>query len=205
MSLFFKNYLFTKIRSFLKAYSSVVERTAHNGFVVGSNPTKLIIFFVIIKMKLKLKNFNYLKTANYLYNYKLAFFFQGINLKASPWTIIEHNFSKKKLRYYKLNNSITSFCLKNSIFKNVITLINSTNFLINFENNYNLNNLFHKLLTLDSLFYLLLVRLNNKLYVVNKQFFFINLNYKLTIKKFVLSLAKLSKILLNNIKKISSK
>ena len=26
-----------------KAYSSVVERTAHNGFVVGSNPTKLIL------------------------------------------------------------------------------------------------------------------------------------------------------------------
>lgn len=24
----------------VKAYSSVVERTAHNGFVVGSNPTK---------------------------------------------------------------------------------------------------------------------------------------------------------------------
>jgi len=157
-------------------------------------------------MKLKLKNFNYLKTASYLYNYKLAFFFQGINLKASPWLNIEHNFSKKKLRYYKLNNSITSFCLKNSIFKNLITLINSTNFLINFENNdNNLNNLFHKLLTLDSFFYLLLVKLNNKFYVLNKHFFFINLNYKLTIKKFVLSLTKLSKILLNNIKKFSSK
>jgi hypothetical protein len=27
---------------FLKAYSSVVERTAHNGFVVGSNPARPI-------------------------------------------------------------------------------------------------------------------------------------------------------------------
>ena len=26
-----------------KAYSSGVERTAHNGFVVGSTPTKLIL------------------------------------------------------------------------------------------------------------------------------------------------------------------
>ena len=32
-----KSYLKLKI---YKAYSSEVERTAHNGFVVGSNPTK---------------------------------------------------------------------------------------------------------------------------------------------------------------------
>lgn len=28
-----------------KAYSSGVERTAHNGLVVGSNPTKLNLIF----------------------------------------------------------------------------------------------------------------------------------------------------------------
>ena len=29
---------------FKKAYSSVVERAAHNGFVVGSNPTRPMIY-----------------------------------------------------------------------------------------------------------------------------------------------------------------
>ena len=28
-----------------KAYSSVVERAAHNGFVVGSNPTRPMIYY----------------------------------------------------------------------------------------------------------------------------------------------------------------
>lgn len=37
----FKNYLNVFKHFFIKAYSSMVERTAHNGLVVGSNPTKL--------------------------------------------------------------------------------------------------------------------------------------------------------------------
>lgn len=33
--------IFLIVETVKKAYSSVVERTAHNGLVVGSNPTKL--------------------------------------------------------------------------------------------------------------------------------------------------------------------
>ena len=39
LKLIFLIYLYNKV--YKKAYSSVVERTAHNGLVVGSTPTEL--------------------------------------------------------------------------------------------------------------------------------------------------------------------
>jgi hypothetical protein len=44
----------------------LVERTAHNGFVVGSNPTKPILINTIIKMQLNLKNYQISQTKKYL-------------------------------------------------------------------------------------------------------------------------------------------
>ena len=41
-----------------KAYSSVVERTAHNGFVVGSNPTKPILILFEWSLTPKITRFS---------------------------------------------------------------------------------------------------------------------------------------------------
>ena len=52
---------------FIKAYSSVVERSAHNGFVVGSNPAgPILVFFKKLTIKLyKVHGFQFKKLPNF--------------------------------------------------------------------------------------------------------------------------------------------
>ena len=153
-------------------------------------------------MKLKLKKFNALKTMSYFYSHRLLFFFQGVNLKAKSWLKIEQSLYKKSLNYFKLKNSVVCFNLKNSIFRNLIPLINSTNFIMNIDLLKSLNINLNKLTKLDSVFYLTLVKLNNKLYSFSNNFKMVDLNYKKTMDRFVFLLLKLSKFFLLNIKKI---
>jgi hypothetical protein len=153
-------------------------------------------------MKLKLKKFNALKTMSYFYSHRLTFFFQGVNLKAKSWLKIEQSLFKKNLNYFKLKNSVVCLNLKNSIFKNIIPLINSTNFIMNIYPSKLLNINLNKLIKLDSFFYLTLVKLNNKLYFFNKDLKIVNFNYKKTMESFVFLLLKISKFFVRNIKKI---
>lgn len=189
----------------------MVERTAHNGFVVGSNPTKpikyilikILLYIYINKMKLKLKEFNALKIANHLYNHRLIFFFQGVNLKTKSWINIEQYFNEKKLKYYQLNNSIAGLYLKNSIFKNITPLINNNNFFVFIDSRIKSNFNSKHFLNLDSGFYALLTKFNNNFYFLNKKFFTAGLNYNILIKKFTFLLLRNSTMPIKSLKKIS--
>jgi hypothetical protein len=79
----------------------VVERTAHNGLVVGSNPTKPNKNIIITKnhMKLNIKNYKINKTKNYIKNHNLFFFINGINLKSSELDFYRTTFKKMQIFY----------------------------------------------------------------------------------------------------------
>jgi len=155
-------------------------------------------------MRLILKEFNALKIVNYLYTHRLIFFFQGVNLKTKSWVKIEQCFYKKKLTYYQLNNAMSSIYFKNSVFKNILASINSTNFFIHIEPTVLPKpNYFKQILDLDSLFYLLFIKLNNKIYYINNKTYEVSLNYKTLLKNFTFLLSKSSTIPITYFKKIS--
>ena len=70
-----------------KAYSSAVERIAHNGLVVGSIPTEPILLLYILKllttMELNFKNHKITKTKMYLKKSSLFFLFDGVYRKSN--------------------------------------------------------------------------------------------------------------------------
>ena len=68
-------YISHKIKNLLltvQAYSLEVERTAHNGFVVGSSPTKPSQQ----EMDFNLKTYKYFRIKRYLKEINFFFFFQ---------------------------------------------------------------------------------------------------------------------------------
>ena len=101
-----------------KAYSSEVERTAHNGFVVGSNPAKPIEF------KMNLKNFKTNKIKYLLKTKKLIYICSYKITKTKDWKLLEQNFINHDLKYYKVSNNILIKVLQKSVFKTMIPLIN---------------------------------------------------------------------------------
>jgi hypothetical protein len=156
----------------------VVERTAHNGFVVGSNPTKLIFYFINF-MKLNSKIYKINKTKNLTKTNSLFFIYNGINQKATDWINVEQKLININFKYYKVFNKVALKTFENSIFKNSKFTINSTTFFIkpslndiNLKKHILINN-FESLL-----FKLLAIKLNNKIYSIKQ----LNKTYSMTYK-----------------------
>jgi hypothetical protein len=139
----------------------VVERTAHNGLVVGSNPTKPKIF-----MKFNSKNHKILKTENYLKNNNLFFFFSGINQNSNNWIKTEQGLKNMNFSYYKIFNRTSTKIFNNSIYKNNKFTINGIIFFI--KPSYNDFQLSKKnILNLEK-FIFLAFKLNNRIYSANQ-------------------------------------
>lgn len=153
-------YIFHKIKNwFLKdeAYSSKVERTAHNGFVVGSSPTKPKQKW----MGFNLKTYKRLKIRHYFKKINLFFFFHGTCLNNANWVKVEQLLNEKELRYLRIMNTLLVAILKHSIFKNLTVLIHGPILLLHINN---AKSIIKKLNSINLWVSLLCLKLNNKIY-----------------------------------------
>ena len=145
----------------------MVERAAHNGFVVGSNPARPILKLLTFRhkrMDFNLKNYQIFKLKKYLKKNDFFFLFHSAKLSLNKWTSIEQNLKKLKLEYYKPLNRTTSKIFKSSIFENFSSIIGGFVLFVNSSNKNNELNLKHITKTLKPNFVLISVKLNNKIY-----------------------------------------
>jgi hypothetical protein len=156
----------------------MVERTAHNGFVVGSIPTKLKF------MELKLKNYKRIKIKKILKKIKMIFLFHSINENSKKWTLIEQNLFKNKFNYYKMNKSLSNLILKDSIFFNLVKLINGPILALHLNFFFEKKNLVKKIFDTNnnSNLYMLCLIFKNKFYHIKSLFNMIKFKFKYNIK-----------------------
>ena len=100
----------------------------------------------------------------YFKNNNFFFLFHSAKLNLNQWTITEQNLKKLKLNYYKTLNGTTLKTLKNSIFRNVSSVISS--FVVFIDPKFKTTEFDLDLLTktLKSSFSLISLKLNNKIY-----------------------------------------
>ena len=161
----------------------MAECTAHNGFVVGSIPTKPNTFYIF--MKFELKSYKVLKIKYYLKQNNFFFFFAIASLNLKNWVLIEQALKKSNLKYYRLINTITKKLLKKSIYKNYCLIINS---LTMFVNSKQITTELKNWINLENFLSLLCVKLNNKMYSVAQLKTLNSLDYKINISLFFQSL-----------------
>lgn len=118
-------------------------------------------------MELNSKEYNTLKTRNYLKVTELIFFFNGVTKKASEWIKTEQSLKSMNFNYYKVLNKTTKYTLKNSLLNNASPLVNGTTFFIKPIKSKQLSKqaLLSKMEPLQ--FTLLGIKLNNKIYSAN--------------------------------------
>lgn len=150
----------------------MVERTAHNGLVVGSNPTKPKKIYLV---KFTSKDYKIKKTQNYLKTTNLFFIFNGINQNSINWIKTEQELKKINFNYYKIFNKTSTKIFKNSIYKNITPTINSITFFIKpiLKNNIIKKKMFFNMET----FFFLALKMNNKIYSSNQVKYINSLNY----------------------------
>jgi len=112
-------------------------------------------------MDFNLKTYKHLKIKHYFKTVNFFFFFYGTSLKNKNWTKIEQKLVSHELRYFRIFNKLLVNTLKNSIFKNVVTLIHGPIIILNSKNS---TLTFKEMETVNSLIGLLGFRLNNKIY-----------------------------------------
>jgi hypothetical protein len=132
-------------------------------------------------MKLNLKNYQILKTKQYLKENNFIFFSIGANQSAQNWITTEQGLHKLKLNYHKIYNNIAIKVTKKSIYKNSLNMISSTFFFIKPSGNQLLN----KKILINELnsvrFNLLAVKLNKKVYSISQTKSMSSFNYKTNI------------------------
>ena len=115
-------------------------------------------------MDFNLKDYQIFKLKKYFKNNNFFFLFHSAKLNLNQWTITEQNLKKLKLNYYKTLNGTTLKTLKNSIFRNVSSVISS--FVVFIDPKFKTTEFDLDLLTktLKSSFSLISLKLNNKIY-----------------------------------------
>jgi hypothetical protein len=141
-------------------------------------------------MDFNLKKYRILKTKKQLKNSELIFIFHSAKIKANKWITVEKQLKKLKLKYNQIYNKTTAKTLKNSIYKNMNQLISSVILLVTTA--YKSTHVNIKVLNkeLESLFVLLFLKLNNKIYTQTQFKKLDSLSYKQTVLKFNTSLEK---------------
>lgn len=178
----------------------MVERTAHNGFVVGSNPAKpnysqpKATLVLIKKMKFELKSYKLQKTKSYFKEKPLFFMFNVSNLNSKSWLKTEQVFFNYNLKYYKVYNTLSKKFLEKSIFKNTAVLMNGSICLVDFNKNEDIQINLQKIIKLNPSMPFLGLRLNTKVYSLSQLNTVSTINYNKTIKVFNKSLKKLLKL-----------
>lgn len=106
----------------MEAYSSVVERTAHDGSVVGSNPTRLILKIITMKSKLRVNKYK-INLIKKLLEKETFFLFQTTNLSNNSFKELKSIFIKKNLNSFKISTKLVQILIKNSKLKNILNLV----------------------------------------------------------------------------------
>ena len=118
-------------------------------------------------MDFKLKTYKYSKIKYYFKTVNFFFFFQGTSLNNKNWIKIEQNLYIHKLKYFRILNKLMINILINSIFKNIIILINGPILILNNKNNKT-ELTFTELENISSFIHFLGFKLNNKIYSKNQ-------------------------------------
>lgn len=112
-------------------------------------------------MKFQLKSYKFFITKYFIKKTAFLLFYDEIYFNIKKRFLTGKNL--KKIKYYKIYNSLTIEIIKKSIYANIKFLINSTIFFTHF--NIIKKNLYLKdIKNLDSLSTLLCIKLNNKIY-----------------------------------------
>lgn len=128
-------------------------------------------------MKFKSQRYKLSKLKNYINNEKKIIICNIINLNSYKYKNLEKELKLLNIKYYKISNKLILNSFKNSIFKNLVSLINGP---IIFINKFNIN------IKLS----FICIKLNNKIYSkkefnninkINYNKIFYNLNKKLVI------------------------
>ena len=146
----------------------MVERAAHDGFVVGSSPTKPIIqtitYIVVLEMDFNSKDYQNVKLKNFFKTNGFFLWFHSAKLDLNQWIHTEQNLKKLKLNYSKALNGITLKLFKESIYKNMSPIVCS--FVLFINSNFKTTELQLNSVKKDlkPSFKLIAVKLNNKIY-----------------------------------------
>lgn len=158
----------------------MVERTAHNGLVVGSSPTKPINL-TCYKMDHNLKKYRVLKIKNSFKNSNLLFFYNSSKIESNKWMLKEQQLKKAKLKYNQIYNGTAMKTINNSIYSNLNQIISNV---IVFTKPAFKSSVLQLKTTKNSLepsFILLFLKLNNKIYTLPQFKNIFVFNYKTTI------------------------
>ena len=115
-------------------------------------------------MKLNTKEYQKIKTKEYLKKNQLFFFLNGVSKNSNNWRKTEQSLITMGFMFFKSFNKITNKELKNSTFKNLKEIINGPTFLIKPKPKTQLSRdvLLSKFCPL--LFILLAIKINNRIY-----------------------------------------
>ena len=115
-------------------------------------------------MKLNRKEYQIMKTKEYLKKNKLFFFLNGVNKNSDDWRKTEQSLSTMEFFFFKSSNKITNKELKNSSFKNLKEIVNGPTFLIKPKVKAQLSRDVILPTFCSLLFILLAIKVNNKIY-----------------------------------------
>ena len=134
----------------------MVERTAHNGLVVGSNPTKP----KINNMDFNLKTYKHHKIKTSFQQFNLLFFLHSPFLNSKISIKMNQKLLKFNLQHYKVSNKLFNNTIKNSVFTHLAVSIHASIVLLHSSQSISS---YTQLTKINSLT-LLSLRLNNKIY-----------------------------------------
>ena len=150
------------------------------------------------------KKYKINKLKHILKEKKLIYICSYKNTKLKNWKNIEQTLIKNKLRYYKLSNTILIKLLNNSIFKNIIPLINGPIILL-YSHEISKNFTYSKLKNLlDPNIKIVCTKINNRIYS-NGQLNNTSLIYNYNIILLTTILSDINKKGIFRIKKLSIK
>ena len=119
-------------------------------------------------MILNFKTFKIIKTTKYIKKNNLLIFAYGVNRLSNDWILTEQKLEKLNIKYYKIFNTFPQKLLNNSIFNYSTNFIGTTIFFLNLKNNDKNFEKYHIKELSSVLFYLLGIKLNNKIYSIEQ-------------------------------------
>jgi hypothetical protein len=135
-------------------------------------------------MDFNLKKYRVLKVKKIFKKSELIFFFNSAKIKSNKWIKIEKQLKKLKLEYYQIFNNTTFKTIKNSIYTNINQIVSGVILLIKPIHKSTQIELKVIKKFLDSLFVLLCIKLNNKVYTTTQLKNLNTLSYKKTVFNF---------------------
>jgi hypothetical protein len=119
-------------------------------------------------MDFNLKKYRVLKVKKKFKESEFFFFFNSAKIKSNKWIKIEKLLKKLKLEYHQIFNNTTLKTIKNSVYTNINQLVSGVIVLIKPIHKSTTIELKVIKKNLDSLFVLLCVKLNNKIYTTTQ-------------------------------------